>query len=241
MAFIHGKSIFVMLNGYNITGYLNKIDTPYQADTAETSVFGNADKSFIAGMKNATLSGEGLFDGDADAVDEQLDTILSGSNITNSIMWFPAGNTLGNIGYGMEMIQTAYAVMGTKDDAVKISLAGQSNVGRERLKLIKAHAEITNDGTATVNNNGAATANGGAAYLELSATNTDVTVIIEHSSDNFAADTTTLASFTKVTSVAGIGHQRVAFAGAVKQYTRVKYTFTGGTGIATFAVGLCRK
>ena len=241
MAFVHGKSIFVMLNGHNITGYLNKIDSPYSADTAETSTFGTEDKTYLAGMKDATLSAEGLYDGDADAVDEQLDTILQGANIVNNMIWFPAGNVLGGVGYGLSMIQTAYSVMGTKDDAVKISLAGHSNVGRERLKLIKKYEAVTNDGTATANNNAAPSSNGGSAYLELSATNTDVTVTIEHSTDNFVADTTTLATFTLATSVAGIAHERVIFSGTVKQYTRVKYAFTGGTGVATFAVALCRK
>lgn len=238
MAFVHGKSIFVMLNGRNITGFLNKIDSPYNADTAETSTFGTEDKTYLAGMKDATLSAEGLYDGDAGAVDEQLDAILQGANIVNNMIWFPAGNVLGGVGYGLSMIQTAYSVMGTKDDAVKISMAGHSNVGRERLKLIKKYEAVTNDGTTTANDNGAASSNGGSAYLELYATNTDVTVTIEHSTDNFATDTTTLATFTLATAVT---HERVVFTGTVKRYTRVKYAYTGGTGIATFAVALCRK
>jgi len=241
MAFVHGKSIFVMLNGYNITGYLNKIDSPYSADTAETSTFGTENKTFLAGMKDATLSAEGLYDGDVAAVDEQLDKILQGANIVNNMIWFPAGNVLDGVGYGLSMIQTAYAVMGTKDDAVKISMAGHSNVGRERLKLTKKYEAVTDDGTTTASNNAAPTINGGSAYLELSATNTNVTITIEHSSDNFAADTTTLAAFTLVTSAIGIAHERIVFTGTVKQYTRVKYAFTGGTGVASFAVALCRK
>jgi hypothetical protein len=81
-------------------------------------------------MKDATLSAEGLYDGDTDAVDQLLSGILSGANYGNNLIWFPAGNIVGGIGYGLNMIQTAYNVMGTKDDAVKISVAGHSNVGR---------------------------------------------------------------------------------------------------------------
>jgi len=239
MAFIHGKSIFVLLNGHNITGYLNKIDAPYTADTAETSCFGTENKTFIPGMKDATMSAEGLFDGDAGAVDEQLNTILSGVNTGNNMIWFPAGNILGNVGYGIYMVQTAYSVMGTKDDAVKISMAGHSCVGRERVKLVLALAALAVDGSGAVNNNGAASVNGGAAYLQVTAASGytgNVTIKLEHSSDNFAADISDLAVFTNVT---GITHERVAITGTIKQYVRATYDLNGGT--ATMAVALCRK
>jgi len=239
MAFIHGKSIFVMMNGYNITGYLNKIDAPYTADTAETSVFGIDAKTYIPGMKDATLSAEGLYDGDTDAVDQLLSGILSGANYGNNLIWFPAGNIVGGIGYGLNMIQTAYNVMGTKDDAVKISVAGHSNVGRERLKLIAKLEAVSVNGSSTVNDNLAATTNGGAAYLQVTAASGfagNVTMKLEHSSDNFVADTTDLAVFTNIT---GKTHERLVIAGTIKRYVRATYTFNGGT--ATFAVALCRK
>lgn len=239
MAFVHGKSIFVLLNGYNITGFLNKIDAPYTADTAETSTFGSENKSYIPGMKDATMSAEGLFDGDAGKIDETLHTILAGTNTGNNMIWFPAGNTLGNVGYGLYMVQTAYSVMGTKDDAVKISMAGHSSVGRERVKLVLALAALAVDGSGTVNDNGSSSANGGSAYLQVTAASGfsgNVTVKLEHSSDNFAADTTDLAVFTNVT---GITHERVAITGTIKQYVRATYDLNGGT--ATMAIALCRK
>lgn len=226
-----------MLNGYNITGYLNKIDAPYTADTAETTVFGIDAKTYIPGMKDATLSAEGLYDGDTDAVDQLLSNILAGTNYGNNLIWFPAGNIVGSIGYGLNMIQTAYAVMGTKDDAVKISVAGHSNVGRERLKLITTLATATVDGSGIVNDNAAATTNGGAAYLQVTdATGFlgNVAIKMEHSVDNAVwAD---LAVFTNVT---GKTNERMVIAGTINRYVRVTYDLNGGQ--ATFAVALCRK
>lgn len=237
MAFIHGKSIFVMMNGYNITGYLNKIEAPYTADTAETSVFGLDNKTYLPGMKDATLSAEGLFDGDADAVDQLLNSVLAGANSGNNLMWIPQGNTAGNIGYGLNMIQTAYNVMGTKDDAVKISMAGHSNVGRERLELITALATVSVDGSSTANDDTAATTNGGTAYLQVTAASGytgNVAIKLEHSSDN--ATWADLAVFTNVT---GRTHERVVITGTINRYVRATYEFNGGQ--ATFAVALCRK
>jgi len=239
LAFQHGKSGFIMLNGYNITGYLNKIDVPASAETAETSCFGLTDKTFIAGLKDGTLAAEGLYEASASAIDVILNTIFAGANSGNNILWIPAGNTIGNTGYAMNMIQTLYNVTGTKDDAARINLAGQSAVGRERITLIKAHASVPSSSAGTTNNNGAASVNGGAAYIQASAVTGTLDAIIEHSTTGaFAGEEETIATFTQLT---GLGHERILIAAGttIKQYTRVKYAI--GTGPAVFAVALCRK
>lgn len=237
MAFQHGKSIFVLLNGHNITGYLNKIDTSYTADTSETTTFGDEDKKFIPGLKDAILSAEGFFDGDANAVDIILDTILAGTNIGNNMIWSPQGNVIGNTGYAVNMVQTAYSVMKTKDDAVKISMAGHSSVGRERIKLIhelKSEAAI---GTSASQDLIVAGANGGSAYIHATAITGTFDCVIQHSNTGtFTGEETILCTFTQLTA---LGHERLTFAGAVKRYVRVSFTIT--TGPAVFCVAICKK
>lgn len=238
MAFQHGKSVFVMFNGYNLTGYLNKIETPATAETAETSVFGVSNKTFVPGLKDATMTAEGLYDGAVSAVDAILSGIFTGLNISNNMIWFPGGNVVGNRGYAMSLIQTAYNATGTKDDAVKINVAGQSNVARERAVLIKAHASIAATGDGASSNAGADSSNGGSVYLEASAVTGTLDVIVEHSTTGaFAGEETTLATFTQLTA---LGHERIVIpiTTTIKQYTRASYTIA--TGPAVFAVALCR-
>jgi hypothetical protein len=137
----------------------------------------------------------------------------------------------------MNMVQTAYNVTGTKDDAARINMAGQSNVGRERVTLIKAHASIAETGDGTAVNNSSSTANGGSAYLQVSAVTGSVDVIIEQSATGaFGGEEDTLVTFTQAT---GVTHERIAITGTIKQYVRVSYTIV--TGPAVFAVALCRK
>ena len=237
MAFKHGKSIFVLLNGYNITEFLSKIDTPMSVDTAETSCFGNDDKTFIGGLKDATLSADGMYDGAASAIDEILSNILSGVNNGSNILWMPGGNVIGEIGYAMNMIQTSYNTMGTKDDATRIGIAGQSSVGRERVKLIHELKAETITGASASQNLGSAGANGGSACIHATAVTGTLEVVIEHSTTgDFTGEETTLCTFTDLTAS---GHERLVFAGAVKQYVRAKYTIT--TGPATFSVAICKK
>lgn len=238
MGFIHGKSIFVMLNGKNITGYLNKIECPGNVDTAETSTFGLDDKTFIPGMRTATLSAEGLFDGSLNAIDQQMNTILAGENVASHITWFPSGNVLGSIGYGLQTIKTAYSVTGTKDDAVRMNLAAQSNIGRERIKLIKVLSTVIVSGTSSITDDLAPTSLGGSAFLQAVTSDATTSFKIEHSSDNFVADVEDLVEFTDVAP--GTWHERIVITGTIKRYVRVVHTLSNLSG-SVFAVALHRN
>jgi len=236
MAFQHGKAVFVLLNGYNITGYLNKIETPLTADTAETSCFGVTDKTFLPGLRDATLSGDGLYDASASAIDAIMDAILAGANSGNNIMWIPAGNTIGNYGYAMNMIQTLYSTTGTKDDAVRIGIAGHSSTGRERVKLIHAHGSEDSSSQSASQDLLASGAIGGSAYIFATAITGTLDCIIQHSTTGaFSGEETTLCTFTQNTA---IGHERLTFSGTVNRYVRAKWTI--GTGPAVFAVAICK-
>jgi hypothetical protein len=239
MSFIHGKSTFIMLNGYDITGYLNKIETPATSDTAETSVFGLNNKTYLPGLKDATFSAEGLYEGTAAKIDQILNSILSSQELGNDIFWIPEGNVIGNKGYAMHMFQTAYNTTATKDDATRINVAGQSSGGRERVSLIKAYASVPSSSASVAQNNSGSSANGGVAYIHASAVTGSLDAIIEESATGaFGGEEDTLVTFAQLTT---LGYERVEIAAGttIKQYVRVKYTIV--TGPSVFAVILCRK
>lgn len=120
MAFVHGKSIFfgIAISGAvapttNLSAYSNKVDWPRTAETAETTTFGKADKTFLPGLKSSNVSLEGLWDAALDAIlDSKVGTIIS-------IFYAPAGS--GTAGYYADAILTAYNPPGTIGDAVKFS------------------------------------------------------------------------------------------------------------------------
>lgn len=235
MAFGHGKNVDVYCNGYDLTTYLSSISTPATAGVAETSTFRATSKTFVAGLKDATLSAEGFFDGSADAVDEVLSAALGVAG--SEWCWYPQGDAVGNYGYGLNAIETAHETQSTIDDACKIAVAAQSSVGKERIRSLHAlGAESDSDWTGTAVDNGESTSNGGSAYLQVTAATGTVEVKIQHSSDNFVADTEDLVSFTAVT---GRTSERVTFTGTVKQYVRGFATLAGGETI-TFNLAIGR-
>ena len=206
------------------------------ADTAETSTFGNDSKTYIPGLKDATLALDGFYDGDADAVDEEFNIILGGSGNLFSV--YEEGDAVGNFGKAMKAIETAYALTSTKDDAVRITMAGQSDgTAAERVQSMHAlGAEADSDWEGTVMDNGESSSDGGSAYLHVTAATGTIEVKLEHSSDNFAADVSDLATFTAVT---GATAERITFSGTVKQYVRGYATIANGETI-TFNLGFFR-
>lgn len=243
MAFKHGRHARVYANGYNLTGYLKAITVPKTADVGEASVFGLTSKTYVPGMADATLSADGVFDGASDAVDQILEAALGAS--TNSIWtWFPQGDdAVGATGYGLAGIETGYEIQTPHSDVAALTASAQSVVGRERIISLHPLGSEAATGTGAAVNNGAATAAGGVAYLQVidvDGTAPTLDVVIQHSSDDFAADIETLATMTQVSA----DHQveRVEVAGTVKASVRAIWTIGGADGpAATFNVAFGRK
>jgi hypothetical protein len=236
MAKIHGKNTDVFVNGNDLTTYFDNAALNHNADTAEVSTWGNTSKAYVAGLKDATLALDGLYDGDSDAVDEVLQTVFASDG--NEISVYPEGDTVGKYGYGMVAIETAYSVTGAIGGACRISAAAQSNATSAE-RLVSLHAlgeESASDWTGTANNYGASSSSGGSAYIHVTAVTGEVEVKIQHSSDNFSADTEDLESFTAVTAA---GSERITFTGTVKQYVR-GYATIGGAEAITFQLGFHR-
>jgi hypothetical protein len=128
MAISHGSDAEIFCNGFNLGLFLNSFATPASADTAEVSTFGDNAKEYIPGLADATLSAEGFFSGAA----AESDVILQAALGTAYAIWsyFPQGDTLGNIGFGVRSINTTYDIPASMGDAVKVSVSGQVSGGR---------------------------------------------------------------------------------------------------------------
>ena len=122
MAFVHGKdSVFKLDNSggslTDISAYVNNVDFPETADVAETTVLGKDNKTYIVGLKDATISLSGLWDSTADAI---FGAVL-GQSATLSFEYSPEGTTAGNVKYTGETILTNYAISSPVGDVVAYS------------------------------------------------------------------------------------------------------------------------
>jgi predicted secreted protein len=122
MAFVHGKdSVFKLDNASgsltDISAFVNNVDFPETADVAETSVLGASNKTYIVGLKDATIGLTGFFDATADAI---FGAVI-GQSATLSFEYSPEGTASGKIKYTGECILTNYALSSPVGDAVAYS------------------------------------------------------------------------------------------------------------------------
>ena len=122
MAFVHGKSSTFKLDNASgsltdISAFVNNVDFPETADVAETSVLGASNKTYIVGLKDATISISGLFDATVDAI---LGAVV-GQTATLSYEYSPEGTASGKVKYTGEAILTNYALSSPVGDVVAYS------------------------------------------------------------------------------------------------------------------------
>jgi len=122
MAFVHGSdSVFKLDNSggslTDISSYVNNVDFPQTADVAETTTLGASNKSYIVGLKDATISLSGLWDATADAI---FGAVV-GQSATLSFEYSPEGTGAGAVNYTGEAIMTSYAKSSPVGDVVGYS------------------------------------------------------------------------------------------------------------------------
>ena len=120
--FVHGKSTDFSLDDTagtprNISNTLTSVDFPETIETAETTAFGSTSKSYIVGLRDATISISGIWDSTVDGY------LMGGSEpASRSFIYGPAGSTGGNVKYTGEAIVTNYSISNPVGDVVTFSL-----------------------------------------------------------------------------------------------------------------------
>lgn len=118
--FAHGKGAKFFLNDSgaterDISSVLTDVTMPKSADTAEVSALGDVAKSYLAGLKDATIK----LDGHRDLTTEgYIDGIVG---VSTTFAYLPEGSATGKIKYSGTVIGTAYEPGSSVSDANKFS------------------------------------------------------------------------------------------------------------------------
>ena len=120
--FRHGKSTSLKVDNSggsltDISDTLTDVSFPETIETAETTSFGSNSKTYIVGLKDATISISGNFDA---TVDAHLAGI-AGQSATVSFEYGPEGTTSTFVKYTGEAILTSYEKSGAVGDVVTYS------------------------------------------------------------------------------------------------------------------------
>ena len=133
--FKHGKNAYLSLDGtagtlVDISNTLNEISMPREIETAETTAFGNGDKTYITGLGDATISLSGMFDATTDTlIAGDIANLKSGSVSSLTFEYGPAGSVSAQPKFTGEALITSYEVSSPVGDVVTYSLELQVTGG----------------------------------------------------------------------------------------------------------------
>jgi hypothetical protein len=245
--FRHGKNTVVLFDKYDLSQYFNSATTSAMSEAVETTTFGSANKTYAVGMKDGTVSFEGLWSGvlDTEGSDAVLHNAIA-STTKKVITVASEGSAIGRRAKLINTDETSYEIKAAVADMVTISAQAQASGlqgGLDGGVILAASQVLASTATNASVDNTAGTTNGGVGHLHVTANtrNGAITVKIQHSANNSTwADLIVFTSTTSSTTTAE--RVEVAAGTSVNRYVRVNVSgFAGSSGSATITVGFARR
>jgi hypothetical protein len=240
MPFVHGKNAKVLVGQYDQSAFYNNADLSWECDTPESTVFGNDDRTYIAGLRNSTLSFAGFWSMTSSNAPDAVAPGQLGAAGVSLISYAPEGLALGKVVYSGQARYTNYSIANPVDGIVGLTLDCQITGKLIRGYSLQNLTAVTSDGNGSAYNLGANTSSGGVAHLHvtniaLPATG-QLVVSVQDSATSTPGSWSDLINFTTITCSVATS-ERKTVAGNIDQYTRAEWAFTAvTTGNATFHV-----
>jgi hypothetical protein len=242
MPFGHGKAGAVLVNGFDLSAYLNSAEISAEISTHDSTVFGQNSQSHQTGITSGGLQLGGFFERTDSSGSHAVLSAALGAAAARVAACAPEGFTAGYPCVLIGANETKY------DDSVKIEslvsvaaylkATGGVDANGVSLRALAAATATANDASV---DNAASSSNGGVGHLHVTAasgTTPTITVKIQHSANNSTwAD---LVTFTQAS--AATGERIVVAAGTtVNRYLRAIYTIGGTDPSFTFTVAFARR
>lgn len=241
--FVHGRNTAVFIDQFDFSGWFREVTSSSEVETAETTTFSTATKpakTYIAGFVDGTFSLSGMFDGTADAIDEEIQVRL-GQEANTLFTIAPSGTTVGNRVFMAQGIPTSYEVASPVSDVVSVSIEAQADGGLRGGVSLNPHTTArTATGNGTSVDQLASSTSGAVAILHVitvSGTTPSATIKVQHSTDNTTF--TDLLTFTAATA-ATKERLTVASGTTINRYVRAQWTISGTTPSFAFALSWAR-
>ena len=232
MAKQSGLGMRFLTGGYDISGDVNAIDSISSPVTLwDTTDITLSAHSRLATMKDGSMAFTVFMD------TANAHPVLSALPTSDTIMAALVQTTLGNPAACLNAKQVGYDPTRSAAGELTLKVSGEGN-GYGLEWGVQHTAGLRTDTSATEGTHidgGAQTTYGAQAYLQVTAfSGTDVTISVEHSSDD--SSYSNLIAFTQVTAAPFAQRSSVSNTTTVKRYTKVKTVTSGGFTSVTFSV-----
>lgn len=229
MAFKHGSGADIYINAINFGSYLNSAEHDGAIELADTTNFNSGGaRQYLGGQRTMQATYNGL-------LDPAADTAVRAALGTASSVWtlLPEGDVFAARSWCFAGKPATYKQTAPVGDAVAIAITATGDTAPEIGYILRPLAQVSATGNGSTKDDGGASTDGATSYIHITSGSGSgtVTVSVQHSSDNFATNTTLITHTAVVCSNAPF-YERIAFSGAVNEYTRSRVSFNG-TGTAT--------
>lgn len=135
MAFEHGKNakFHLDITGGTLTDFsesLDNVNFSAQKELADVTSFGDNDREFIVGLRNASFDISGHFDDESDHVTNQVLALYTHDSNTNySFEYGPGGSSAGDIKITGDCIVTGLQISSNVGDKVSFNFTAQVTGG----------------------------------------------------------------------------------------------------------------
>jgi hypothetical protein len=238
VAFVHSKNGRVMVNNRHLSGRINGWTVAGERNLGETTTLVDDGARFIPGLRSGSITVNGLFDGGAGDIDEEIqasDGALDG--LLTTVL--PDGFTIGKPAFIATSNLSSYAIESSVSDTVSLTVEATPNDGVDHGRAVHAHTAETATGNSASVDNGASSTNGGVASLHVTAasgTTPSLTVKVQHSTDN-----TTFVDLISFTAATAVTSERKTVTGTVNRYVREQHTISGTSPNFTYAAAFARR
>lgn len=235
MTFLHGRTTEVLLDGADISTYLNAADLSVDVDTADTTTFKATWKTAIPGQVAAAAEFGGLYDTASIATF----TALIGDDPGAVLTVVPASQSaVGDPCRLIKIASTAHKETAPVGGVVAFNWSAVADGAVGFGHVLAPLAAVTADGNGTTHTGPlGGTTTGAIAHLHVTSVSAgdSIDVTIEHSTNG--TDWATLGTFAQKSAA---GAERLVIAGTVNRYTRAVFNVTGTDVSITCAVALAR-
>ena len=234
--FNHGKDAVVLLDNTNLSTTLTDASLSLTADVAETSTFSSSSKTYVAGLKDGTVTLSGYFETSSPDSDAVYLAQVGGTGVAFSIA--PTGYTRGNPVSLGSTIETSYDRSADVGSVVSVAIAFQFDGDAFNGKSMVAPAAFTSTSTQTSVDFGAAGTNGGVAVLHVTAASGSSPTLdakIQTSTDN-----TSFSDYITFTQATGVTSELKTSASNPARYARAVLTIGGSSPSFTVAIGFAQ-
>jgi hypothetical protein len=204
LAFQILKNCKIYLDGYDLTGYSNKVGLKYSANILDDTVFGADSKSRVAGLKDVQMEGSGFFEANADS-DASDDAVNAKFAVADTLLTLgPTGGAAGEVGFFFKSLLAEYAPGAAVGElfAFDINAGGCDLLCRGTFMENGAKTSTANG---TARQLGAVTADqkvyAGLHIVAVSGTNPTLDLTIESDDAEAFTDPTTKITFSQKTAI----------------------------------------